>query len=164
MKRCFALLLALCLALPLCACASRTRITSYTQSEWDAVHAYWWELEERVENGGIDSLSPDERLLYIAMSYNGLMLSGGLESVLTYMTPQEIADIPAALRFVGADAHAAQFGAFMDQLFLSPEALQLLSGFWGWLQPFAEQNAAFIALDEERALTSILFAFLPAGE
>ena len=37
MKRCFALLLALCLALPLCASATRTRITSYTSAEWDAV-------------------------------------------------------------------------------------------------------------------------------
>ena len=109
MKRLFAFLLALYLALPLSASATRTRITSYTEAEWDAVNAFLGELDERVWSGGIDCLTRDERLLYIAMSYNGLMLSGGLGSVFAFMSPEEVADVPAALRFVGAQEHAAQF-------------------------------------------------------
>lgn len=164
MKRIFTLLLALCLALPLCAGATVTRITSYTRAEWEAVNAYYGELDERVWAEGIECLTADERLLYIAMSYNGLMLSGGLDSVFTFMSPEEIADIPAALRFVGADAHAAQFEGFMAQTFFSPEVLHLLSPLFGFLGnhllPFEEQKAAFIALDEEAALTSIIFRHL----
>lgn len=165
MKRFFALLLALCLALPLCASATRTRITSYTEDEWDAVNAYFSELDERVWSSGIDSLSPDERLLYIAMSYNGLMLSGGLDSVFAFMEPEEVADVPAALQFVGAQEHAAQFDAFMAQVPLSPELLHQLANLAEPLTPsFEEQNAAFIALDEENALTSIIFSHIQAAE
>lgn len=165
MKRLFALLLVLCLALPLCASATRTRITSFTEAEWDAVNAYLGVLDERVWSSGIDCLTRDERLLYIAMTYNGLMLSGGLDSVLAYMEPEEVAEIPAALRFVGAQEHAAQFDAFMAQLPISPALLHHLADLSPQLTPsFKEQNAAFIALDEERALTSILFCHIHTGE
>ena len=78
--------------------------------------------------------------------------------------PEEIADIPAALRFVGAPEHAAQFEAFMEMTFLSPGLLHLLSGFLEWLQPFDEQNAAFLSLDTEGALTSRIYAHLPTEE
>ena len=165
MKRLFALLLVLCLALPLCASASRTRITSYTEAEWDAVDAHLNELDERVWSGGIASLTPDERLLYIAMSYNGLMLSGGLGSVFTFMSPEEVADVPAALQFVGAQEHAAQFDAFMAQICLSPALLHHLADLPPQLMPpFEEQNAAFIALDEETALTSIIHVHIQVSK
>ena len=165
MKRLWTLLLALCLALPLCASATRTCITSYTEAEWDAVNAYLGELDERVFYGGMASLSAEERLLYIAMTYNGLMLSGGLDSVLAYMEPEEVAEIPAALRFVGAQEHAAQFDAFMAQLPISAALLHHLADISPQLMPsFSEQNAAFIALDEARTLTSILFCHIHTGE
>ena len=165
MKRLFAFLLALCLALPLSASATRTRITSYTEAEWDAVNAFLGELDERVWSGGIDCLTPDERLLYIAMSYNGLMLSGGLGSVFAFMSPEEVADVPAALRFVGAQEHAAQFDDFIAQAHLSPALLHHLADLTLQLMPsFEEQNAAFIALDEEVALTSIIFCHSHTGE
>ena len=164
MKKLTALLLTLCMLLPLYAGATVTRITSYTRAEWEAVNAYLGQLDDRVQTEGVGCLTTDERLLYIAMSYNGLMLSGGLDSVFAYMSPEEIADIPAALRFVGAQEHAAQFEAFMEMTFLSPGLLHLLSGFLEWLQPFDEQNAAFLALDTEGALTSRIFAHLPMEE
>lgn len=168
MKRIIALLLALCLTLPLCAGASRTRITSYTEAEWDAVNSLFQSLDDRVWTDGVESLTADERLLYITMNYNGLMLSGGLDSVFTFMSPEEIADIPTALRFVGAEEHAAQFEAFMEQTFLRPELLHLLSPLFGFLgnhlQPFEAQNASFIALDEEVALTSIIFQRISTTE
>ena len=165
MKRLFAFLLALCLALPLSASATRTRITSYTEAERDAVNAFLGELDERVWSGGIDCLTRDERLLYIAMSYNGLMLSGGLGSVFAFMSPEEVADVPAALRFVGAQEHAAQFDDFIAQAHLSPARLHHLADLAVQLMPsFNEQNTAFIALDEEVALTSIIFCHIHTGE
>ncbi|MBQ2953083.1 MAG: hypothetical protein IJE07_05955 [Clostridia bacterium] len=165
MKRILAALLILCLALPLCAGATRTRITSYTEVEWDAVNAVLLSLDDRVQAEGIGSLTADERLLYIAISYNGLMLSGGLVSVMLYMEPEEVADIPAALRFVGAEEHAARFEAFMAETGCSPAALNMLE-FLGpslirALYPIDPFDDAFIALDEEHALTTLIFHNLP---
>lgn len=139
------------------------RITSYTEDEWDAVDVYFSELDDRVWRSGIDSLSPDERLLYIAMHYNGLMLSGGLGSVWAFMSLEETDDIPSALSFVGAQEHAAQFDVFVAQASPSPELLHLLATLSLQRQPpFEEQNAAFIALDEESALTRIIFSHIQA--
>lgn len=168
MKRLTALLLALCIALPLCASATRTRITSYTETEWALVDRMLWALTERIEEDGMDALSPEERLLYIAMTYNGLMLSGGLVSVMLYTEPEEIADIPAALRFVGAEEHAAQFEAFMAETGCSPAALQLLEplgeSFIRSIHPFEAFDDAFIALDEETSLTSLIYQRIALAE
>lgn len=168
MKQLTALLLALCIAMPLCAFATRTRITSYTEEEWALVDDMLWALDERIFADGMDALSPEARLLYIAAHYNGLMLSGGLVSVMLYMEPEYIADIPAALRFVGAEDHAAQLEAFMEETGCDPAALQLLdflgSSFIRTIHPFEAFDAAFIAMDEETALTTLIYLHLVSAE
>lgn len=168
MKRLTALLLTLCIALPLCASATRTRITSYTEEEWSLVDDMLAALDKRIFTDGMDVLSPEERLLYIAAHYNGLMLSGGLVSVMLYMEPEEVADIPAALRFVGAEEHAAQLEVFIEETGCDPTALQLLdflgTSFIRALYPFDTFDAAFIALDEETALTTCIYHHLTSAE
>lgn len=111
MKRIFALLLVLCVALPLCAAATRERVWDMTEETLTALHDRYDALLEQTTPGlpypdCCGAMPERERLLYVVMTYDKyLRTSEGLCGFLLD-EPAMLPDLYAGLRLIGAHDHA----------------------------------------------------------
>lgn len=170
MKRILALLLTLCL-LPLCAAASRERVTSFTEEDAALVSAQFDHLLEMTIPGKpypacCQSMTETERLLYAVILYDSYMRSSGLCSFLLD-DPAIAADVPAALRMIGAQEQAELLEAFLAAHNPSGNPLFAAAGFinrnWAkTMYPFDSFDESMLAMDAKTALVTQIAAFLRA--
>ena len=165
MKKLAALLLAVCMLLPLCAGATRERITSFTPEEAAAVSVRFDALLAATVAGEsypdcCQGMTEADRLLYVAILFDSCLRSSGLCSFVVD-EPVMLYDVPAALRMVGAQEQAVLVEGFLAEHDPAANPAFAVMGLFscdlaGSLYPFSSLEEALLALEMESALTSLI--------
>lgn len=172
MKKLTALLLAVCMLLPLCAGATRERITAFTPEEAAIVSARFDALLEMTAEGEsypgcCEGMTEADRLLFVAILFDSYLRSSGL-CAFVVDEPVMLYDVPAALRMIGADEQAALAEAFLTEHDPAGNPAFAVMGLFscdlaGSLYPFSDLEDALLTLDMETALTTRIAQFITAG-